>query len=98
MLVSTLFIICVLINNTRDCQEAYLKPSTINMTSQSRCRSEKTTGPFSTCTYSSDRLEVEDSYSSRVMSDVNSIPVKSAYGRGGGKGAGRGGGRGDRGE
>ena len=93
MLVSTLFNICVFIINASDCQEAYLKLSTINATSQNRCRSKNTTGPFSACTYSSDRLQVEDSYSSRLMFDVNPSPVKSSYGRGSGRGAGRGGGR-----
>ena len=90
MLVSTLFYICAFIINASDCQEAYLKPSAVNTTSESCCRSEKTTGPFSAYTYSSDGLQVEDSYSSRVMSDVKPSPVKSAYRRGGGRGSGRG--------
>ena len=90
MLVSALFNICAFIFDVSDCQEAYLKLIVINMTSESHCRSEKTTGPFSAYTYSSDGLQVEDSYSSRVMSDVKPSPVKSAYGIGGGRGGGRG--------
>ena len=97
MLVSTLFNICVLIIHAIDCQ-AYLKPSAINTTSQSHCRYKKTTDPFIPSMYSSDRLQVEDSYSSRVMSDVKPSLMKSAYNRGGSKGAGRGGGRGSRGD
>ena len=69
--------------------------SAINTTSKSHCRSKNTTGPFSAYTSSCDGLQVNDSYSSRVMSDVKPSPVKSAYGKGGGKGAGRGGGRGE---
>ena len=69
----------------------------MNTTSESGCRSKKTKGSFSACTYSSDRLQVEDSDSSRLMSDAKPSPVKSEYGRGGGRGAGRGGGRGDKG-
>ena len=61
------------------------------------CRSEKTIGPFKAYTYSSYGLKVEESDSSRVMSDAKPSPVKSAYGRGGGRGAGRGGGRGSKG-
>ena len=91
MLVSTLFNICVIIINASNFQ-AYSKPSAINKTSQSRCRPGKTTGPFSACIYRSDRLQVEDSYPSRVMSDVKPSPVKSAYSRGDGRGADRGGG------
>ena len=62
--------------------------------SESRFHSKKTIGPFKAYTYSSDGLQVEDSDSSRVMSNANPSPVKSAYGRGDGRGAGRGGGRG----
>ena len=91
MLVSTLFNICAFIINANDCQEAYLKPSVINTTSESCCRSEKTKGPFSAYTYSSGGLQGEDSDSSRVMSDAKPSPVKFAYGRGGGRGARRGG-------
>ena len=98
MLVSTLFNICAFILNARDCQEAYLKSSTINTTSESCCRSENTKGPFSAYTYSFDGLQVKDSDSSRVMSDAKPSPVKSAYGRGGGRGADRGGGRGSKGD
>ena len=98
MLVSILFNICAFIINARDCRESYLNPSAINTTSQSHCISKKTTGPFIACIYSSDGLQVEDSYSSRVMSDINPSPVKSAYGRGGGRGVGRGGGRGGKGD
>ena len=98
MLVSTLFNICAFIINASDFQEAYLEPSLVNTTSESRCRSEKTKGPFSAYTYSSDGLQVKDSDSSRVMSDVKPSPVKSAYGRGGGRGEGRGGGRGGKGD
>ena len=98
MLVSTLFKICAFIINASDCQEAYLNPSTINTKSESCCRSKKKIGPFSAYTYSSDRLQVEDSDSSRVMSDAKPSPVKSAYGRGGGRGAGRGGGQGGKGD
>ena len=97
MLVSTLFNIYAFIINTSNFQETYLKPSAINTTSSICCRSEKTTGPFSAFTNSSDRLKDKDSYSSRVMSDVNPSTVISAYGRGGGRGAGRGGGRAGRG-
>ena len=68
-----------------------LKPSAINTESESFCRSEKTIGPSKAYTYSSDGLQVEDSDSSRVMSDAKPSPVKSAYSRGGGRGAGRGG-------
>ena len=68
------------------------------MTSESSCRSEKTTGPFNAYTYSSGGLQVKYSYSSRVMSDIKPSPVKSAYGRGGGRGAGRGGDQGGKGD
>ena len=98
MLVSTLFNICAFIINASDFQEAYLKPSVVNTTSESSCRYEKTKGPFSAYTHSSNGLQVEDSYSSRVMSDVKPSLVKSAYGRGGYRGAGRGGGRGGKGD
>ena len=97
ILVSTLFNFCAFIINASNCQEAYSKLSGINTTSQSRCRSEKTTSPFSSCIYSSDRLQVQDSYSSILVSDVKPIPVKSVHGRGGGRGTGRGGGRGGKG-
>ena len=88
MLVSTLFNICAFIINASDCQEAYLKPSAINMTSERRSRSKKKKVPFSPYTYCSDGLKVKDSDSSRVMSDAKSSPVKSAYGRGAGRGGG----------
>ena len=97
MLVSTLFNICVFIINESDFQEAYVNSSAINTTSKSHCRSKKTIGSFSAYTYSSNGLQVEDSDSSRVMSDAKPSPVKSAYDRGGGIGAGRGGGRGGKG-
>ena len=97
ILVSTLFNICAFLINASNCQEAYLKLSAINTTIESRCRSENTKGPFSAYTYSSDGLQVEDSDSSRVISDVKPSPVKSAYGRGGGRGAGISGGRGGKG-
>ena len=70
-----------------------LKPSVINTASESRCRSKSTIGPFKAYIYSSNVLQVEDSDSSRVMSDEKPSPVKSAYRRGGGRVAGRGGGR-----
>ena len=98
MLVSTLFNICEFIINVSDCQEAYLKLSAINTTSESFCHSKKTTGPFNAYTCSSDGLQVEDSYSSRLISDVKPSPVKSAYSRGVESGAGRGGGRGGKGD
>ena len=97
MLVSTLSNICAFIINVSDCQEDYLNPSGINTSSESRCRSEKTKGPFSAYTYSSGGLQVEDSYSPRVMSDAKPSLVKSAYGRGGDIGGGRGGGLGGKG-
>ena len=78
MLLSALFNICAFIINAINFQKAYLKPSAINTTSESRCRSKKIACPFSAYTYSSDGLQVEDYYSSRVMSDVNPSPVKSA--------------------
>ena len=93
-----MFNIFAFIINASDCQEAYLKTSAINTTSESRCRSEKTKGPFSAYLYGSDGLQVKDSDSSRVMSDAKPSPVKSAYGRGGGRGACRGGGRGGKGD
>ena len=68
------------------------------MASESRCRSKKKIGPFKSYRYSSDGLQVEDSDSSRVMSDAKPSPVKSAYDRGGGRGAGRGGGQGGKGD
>ena len=74
MLVSTLFNICAFIINANGFREACLNTSVIDTTSQSCCCSETTTGPFSACTYSSDILQVEDSYSSIVMSDVNPSP------------------------
>ena len=98
MLVTTLFNIYAFIINASYCQEAYLKPSAINMTSESRCRSKKTKGPFSAYTYSSDGLQVKDFDSSGLMSDSKPSPVKSAYGRGGDRGTGRGGGRGGKGD
>ena len=56
-----------------------------------------TIGPFKAYTYSSNRLQVEDSDSSRMMSDAKPSLVKSAYGRGGDRGAGRCGGQGGKG-
>ena len=98
MLVSTLFNICAFIINMSNSQQAYLKRSAINTTSESRCHSEKTKSSFNAYTYSSNGLQVKDSDSSRVMSDTKPSPVKSAYDRGGGRGAGRGGGRGGKGD
>ena len=93
-----MFNICSFITNASNYQEAYLKPSAINTTIESCCHSKKTKVPFSAYTYSSNGLQVEDSDSSRVISDSKPSPVKSAYIRGGGRGAGRGGGQGGKGD
>ena len=98
MLVTTLFNIYAFIINASYCQEAYLKQSGINTTSERCCCSKNTKCPFSAYTHSSDGLQVKDSDSSRVISDAKPSPVKSAYGRGGDRGAGRGGCQGGKGK
>ena len=90
ILVSTLFNICAFIINASDCQKAYLNPSAINTTIESRSLFEKKKCPFRAYTYSSDGLQVGDSDSSRVMSNAKPSPVKYTYGRGAVRGGGRG--------